>query len=715
MLLLPKNKLLKQRLIFSLGALLIFSLILIAYLTIRVIHLRKSPPFLNVGTLKTKTVNIPCNQRTNQSGWEIKNNKLITYPHCLTVMNSRFGSRFNLDWYFSDQKVKSSVMGTLEDKDIGLGLKLINNKGNKETVFPISPNSSFNKQTNELGLTYQKINFENEELIISLTIKSPFSESLSADDENTKLSSAPFFYLQITGSNKTNKTLEHTLNFTLANPGEIKNNQLYFSDPVRRDGLRALTAVDNNIKPFIEGSRGGFSLPLNLKPKTSTTFNLIYTGFLDGGAITDISNPENKKIMKFTYTRWFKNLKEVISYAQSNYKKIENNRTNFEKKLVVSPLSPQQKWLTAQAFHSYIGNTWLIDNNFFVWEGEFKYLNTVDVAHDYDILPGLYFPWAIKLELNSWAKSVKEDKFGKVIPHDLGGRFDLKYRQEYAIEGNETSGMPVEENCNFILLAYWYYHQTKDTEYIKQLLPLIKNLCQSLINRDTNNNGIADQGIGMTTYDNDGNLALKNAPDSNYLGIKQLSAYLAAKKMFIDFKDKEGQQLTNKQAKLIAESLKQAYGKYGFIPLSLDPDFQEKDGPKGTQEQGFAFITGLFYPALTSLESPILKDLLPILSDSYKQAYKKSLVKDENGKTYGLQLAEHQSLHLGWLSHSAMADYIAKKLFNQDYNSSQYWFPLLYDNPYSFADGQYFNQPSHPETTLIFYPRAAAIFSLLNL
>lgn len=713
MLLLPKNKLFKKRLVFSLGALLVFSLILIAYLTIQVIRLRKSPPFLNIGSLKTRTANIPCNQRINQSGWEIKNNKLVTYPHCLTVMNSRFGSRFNLDWYFSSQKVKSSVMGTLEDKDIGLALKLITDDKNKETIFPISPNSSFNKQTNELGLTYQKISFENEELIISLTIKSPFSESLSADDENTKLSSAPFFYLQLTGSNKTKKTLDYTLNFTLANPGEIKDNQLYFSDPIRRDGLRVLTTVNNTLKPFIEGSRGGFSLPINLKPKTSIVFDLIYAGFLDGGAITDISNPENKKIMKFAYTKWFKNLKEVISYAQSDYEKIEKKRLQFEKNLQNSQLTPQQKWLTAQAFHSYLGNTWLVGKSFFVWEGEFKYLNTLDVAHDYDVLAGLYFPWAIKLELNSWAKSAKEDKFGKVIPHDLGFHFSLKNRQEYAIQGNETSGMPVEENCNFILLTYWYYQQTKDTEYIKQLLPLIKDLSQSLINRDTNNNGIADQGIGMTTYDNDGNLALKQAPDSAYLGIKQLTAYLAAEKLFKLTDDQVNQKKVSRQAQLIAESFKKAHDKYGFIPLSLDPNFQEKDGPRGTEEQGFAAFTGLFYPALTDLDSPILKDLLPILSDSYKQAYEKSLVKNENSKPFGLQLAEHQSLHLGWLSHSTMADYIAKKLFNQDYDSTKYWFPLLYDNPYSFADGQYFNQPNKPQTTLIFYPRGAAIFSHL--
>lgn len=667
---------------------LFIALAVIFILFLKIFRLRKAPPFLDVGSLKTRSVNIPCNQRTDNSGWEVKNEKLVTYPSCLTVMNSRFGSRFNFDWYFSEQKVKSSVMGTLEDKDIGLVLE-IQNGDRIERIFPNSANSPFSIQVSELGLTYQKINFESDYMTVSLTIKSPFSPSKSADDESIKFSSAPFFYLEIKAINK-NQNPNSTLNLTLNSAGELKNNRVYFSDPTRRDGRRVLANLDNKAQAFINGSRGGFSAPLS-----SQEIKFVYAGWLDGGVITDITNPENKQISQFNYIKMFNNINEVADYAISNYNLIENKTSSFEENLQKSRLTPEQKWLAAQAFHSYIGNTWLVnfpnrnDPDFFVWEGEFKYLNTVDVAHDYDVLAGLYFPWVIKSELKNWAESVKEDEFGKVIPHDLGGRFEFKGRQEYAIPGAESSGMPVEENSNFILLAYWYYYQTKDLQFLKSLTPLINDLCDSLIARDTNNNGVADRGIGMTTFDNDGNTELKSGPDNSYLAVKQLAAYLTAEKIFKITGGKENQQKAMQQAELIVS----------------------KDGP--TEERSFFNLSGLLYPALTSLESPELDKLIRNIAEAYPKTYEKSLAKDSSSNAFGLQLAEVQTLHLGWFSHSIMADFISKKLFNQDYDSTQYWFPLLYDNPYAFADGQYFNKPNNPETTLIFYPRGAAIFSYL--
>jgi hypothetical protein len=223
----------------------------------------------------------------------------------------------------------------------------------------------------------------------------------------------------------------------------------------------------------------------------------------------------------------------------------------------------------------------------------------------------------------------------------------------------------------------------------------------------------------MTTYDNDGNSALNRGPEGSYLGIKQLSAYLAAGRIFKDSKMGNEEKTVMEQAELIAKSLKEVYSNRGFVPLSLDPSFKESnpfDGKTimGNEEQGFPFIVGLFYPALTDLKSNLLADLNSILADSFHQAYEKSSLKDEKGKMFGLQLAQYQSLALGWFSHSVISDFVAEKFFGQKYESWKVFFPLLFDNPYSFADGQFFKDPLYPpQTTLVFYPRGAAIFSLL--
>jgi len=727
----PADKKQLRRIIISLLLISLLNFLLLAILFIRYKNLAESPPCTTVSSFHLDSQSPPCPQRVDESGWAINDGGVRTFPRCLTVMNSKFGSRFNLDWYFSNQKVTSSVLGTLEDQDAYLTLKIKDND-NTEPIFPLFSNSPFSFPSVDLGLTYQKVNFENKDFLVSLKITSPFSPSQSVQDENNKMNVAPFFYLELSLTNKTPLAQRKTISLSFGDVKESKTKNgfkvVYLNDNIRKDGIQALVARENqvNLTPFIDRGQGGFNWQAEVKPNSSLSTTLVYAGFLDGAVITDTSQPQKRKL-KFTYTQWFKNIDEVIKFAFENQQNFENKTRQFEESIQNQSFSPQTKWLLAQSFHSYLGNTWLVYDEkdpdsfeYYVWEGEFKYLNTVDVAHDYGVLEGLYFPWVLKLELESWRKSVKKDEKGTVVPHDLGQRFNLKGSQAYGIEGWETSSMPVEENTNFILLAYWYWQQTGDDEFIKDLSPLIKELIQSLIKRDTNSNGITDEMIGITTYDNDGSSALKEAPDSTYLGIKQLAAYVSAEEIFKFVEDEQFQELTNKQSELITESLKEAYQTYGFIPLSLDSSFQEKNqfGGKtvyGTEEQGFVFITGLFYPVLTNLESEFIKELVPLLADSYHQAYRKSLVQNEEGEIIGLQLAENQALALGWFSHSIMADVIAQKLFNQKYSSTDTFFPLLYDNPGSFADGYFFKKPFYPpQTSLVFYPRGVVLFAYLG-
>jgi hypothetical protein len=353
-----------------------------------------------------------------------------------------------------------------------------------------------------------------------------------------------------------------------------------------------------------------------------------------------------------------------------------------------------------------------------VWEGEFKYFNTLDVAHDYGVLEGMYMPWVLEHELNSWAESVKEDDSGLVIPHDIVINFSVSGVSGYKIPGWEESSMPVEENANFIILAYWYYQQTGDDQYIDGIGQLIYELAKSMANRDTNGNGIADINPGMTTYDSDSNAALKEGRDSSYLGLKQLSAYLMAGELFKVIGRDEYVNFVDLQAEMITKSMEKIFEERGYIPLSLDPSFIEKikfDGKiiNGTEEQGFVYVSGLFYPALTGFKSEKLDRVLALIKESYDGAYQKSIVKSDD-KVAGLQLTEYQDLDLGWFSHSNMADLIAEKYWGADYNSWQVFWPRIYDSPYGFTDGHYFREPFYPpQLCLLFYPRGVTIFGFL--
>ncbi len=676
-------------------------------------------PYTSIPFSQSKPNVTTCQQRIDPSGWKIEDGQLITFPHCLTVVNSRFGSRFSFNWYFSQQEVTSSVLGTLEDRNTHLVIRI--KRGNQEEqIFPLLPNGNFTTQSVNLGLTSQKTVFKNNHLDFLLDIISPFSPSDSAESRTNQINSAPFFYLDLSLVNRSDSEEEVVIDFLLTNYQEVKQRKhyetIYLNDQVRSDGIRALSwAKDPGVKAITGNKLTGASWKVKLAPLSSQTKTLVYAGFLDKEILIDASSEKERKLI-FAYNRWFDDIDEVIDFAFLNEKEIRKKSEDFEKMVLTSSLSPQQKWLLAQTFHSYLSNTWLVyepkkknELEYYVWEGEFKYLNTVDVAYDYALFEGKYFPWVIKLELESWKKHAKKDEKGIVIPHDLGRRFRIAGSQAYTFtkkgdeERNKTSIMPVEENANFILLTYWYWKKSNDNQFLDNLLPLINNLVDSLIARDSNNNGIADKDIGITTYDNDGNLALKEGPDNSYLALKQLAAYLTVEEMSQFLNNHDLKEKSGKQAQLITQSLKEAYQNHGLIPLSLDPQF--------VKEESHTIITGLLYPAITNLKSKYLEELIPILKENYRRTYEKSLVKDSKGKIIGLKLAENQSLDLGWFSHSVVADIVAQKLFNQNYQSEIVFFPYLYDNPYSFADGQYFKKPFDSiKTSLIFYPRGVVIF-----
>jgi len=652
-----------------------------------------------------------CLSRIDDKGWEIKNGQVRTHPKCLTVLNSRFGSRFNMDIYFSRQYMRSGVLGVLEDVDAQFGLRI---KENDEVwqVFPQLKDSDY-EISQELTLTGQKINFENNDNLVDLQIISPFAMSESMDDVEVKMSSAPFFYLDLEFENKTKKRVEKTIELSFGDAQSIKEENgleiIYLNDSVSSGAIRALAYEKNQCKGKITKKHGVLECKVNAKADETVSIPLLYAGYINTPVVNDISS-ENERRLKFAYTKWFKNIEEIIGFGWENRDEFLQKTNDFEKKVFTDNLTPEEKWLMAQSFHSYLANSWLLHDEkgsfeYHVWEGEFKYFDTLDVAHDYGVLEGLFFPWALKSELSSWQKHAKEDGQGTVIPHDIGSRFVISGVSDFKIPNWQTSGMPAEENCNYILLLYWYWRQSNDNKFIKENAPFVKELVDCLINKDSNNNGIVDTNIGITTYDNEGNLALNKGSDNSYLALKQLSAYIFAKEIFKVAGKTNWAAMIDKEAEKITNSLIEADEKYGFIPLSL-----EEDSQKG---QGFTFIVGLFYPVLTGVESQYLDRLVPVLKKNYPHSFEKSLVHDGD-KAVGLKLAQKQDIYLGWFSHSLIGDYVGENLFEQDYNIEEIFFPLLFDSPSAFTDGYYFNPPFYPvKTCLTYYPRGVTIFSKL--
>ncbi len=283
----------------------------------------------------------------------------------------------------------------------------------------------------------------------------------------------------------------------------------------------ALKAIKTPAKGvFTESGFGGLFYEFSLVKKARKEFTQIYATYNDSTVVEDrrVNLP-----LKSYYTQYWKNISEVLKYAEDNVEQNIGLTQKFENSLMNNTLSAQEKWVLALSFHTDLANTFfLIDKNkqpsFYVSEGRFKHLSTVDVAHETEV-SAIFAPWRLKLQLAQWThyiaraeltvtanpvqnkpayqQGMTAAEYGPYLYHDVG---DLPFVSETA---NYDYGphMAVEENTSFVLLLYWYWKISHDDAFVRSMLGTVDVLMQSVINRDTNGNGIADKAYGWTTYD----------------------------------------------------------------------------------------------------------------------------------------------------------------------------------------------------------------------
>jgi hypothetical protein len=606
----------------------------------------------------------------------------ITDTTNFSLLNARLGSRFSFSLLNEKQSIQTGSLGFDMDEQTGLLISLEHHKKLycfRTTTLPRNA-KYFKNQQLKFGPSSMELSGQTDEGIdVSFTLISSFTKSKTLEDSSAiKVQIFPGYYFLVNIRNQSGavqdcklkialaKTPVKSFNFMSLEPmkPENKEQQVYFRDNADLNGKTILSTVNTKANgTFNNDGFGGLVYNFSIKPKENKEFSQIYATYHKGMVIKD--NRVNQSL-RFFYTKYWKNVEEVVKYAQENFDKNIVLTQAFENSLMKSGINSKEKWVLALAFHSDLANTYfLLDEKdqprFYVSEGRFKHLSTVDVAHETEV-NAIFCPWRLKLQLQQWTdyiaraevmvpanpaqnkpayqQGMTASEYGPYLHHDVG---DLPFVSETA-NYNFGPHMAVEENTSFVLLLYWYWKISNDDAFVKSMLGTVDVLMQSLINRDTNGNGIADVAYGWSTYD--ANEALKLSPDNTFLGAKQLSAYAVASEMFKALANKEkstatdatkagvvdgegagfkklaidvnNEKLRNKQAdkydaeaKTILATLEKAQVKYGYIPVSLDEEF-----PKWNQ-RSVVIGEGLFLPGLAGTKSPILKQLAVILKKDY--------------------------------------------------------------------------------------------------
>ncbi len=658
----------------------------------------------------------------------------------LTVLNSRFGSRFSFSVSSSENAIRMGAMGYDLDEATGFYLAVENGDGNFcfRTIDRLPGVDYLNNQELDFGLTFSEMRGKTDGNIqVGVTIISPFTTSKNLDDEfNIKTQIVPAYYLITKMQNNSEADFNGTLKIgfkktevktysQLANRSMNKNsNKIYFRDNSNPESKVLLGAIRDDFEKFHNRyGVNGIQKNVSLKKGKSTTDTILIAGFYKGKVIRDLRINQD---LRFYYTKFWNNVEEVFEFAKTNKKEILTTTDKFENIGREADATAKEKWVAALAFRSDMANSLLLSDEdgqsrFYLEEGRYQHLSTIDVAHETEVA-AIFAPWRLKMQIEQWTnylalkevtvppnkeigkKAYKEGmtaaEYGAFLYHDVGDFPFVDFTSNY----NYGPNMAVEENTDFVLLLYWYWKLTGDNHFVQAQLGITDILLQSVMNRDTDDSGIADTGFGWTTYD--ANDVLKLSPENTYLGVKQLCAYAVASEMFTQLAiksesskvfggvknviDGEGVGFSavrvgneklrkkqaekyNKEAVKILKTLTKAQKKYGYIPICLDENFP------GWNQLSVVIPEGLFLPGLAGADIVVLNKLSGILKDNYIQSF-------EKGKSsYGIRLVENESTT--WFSKVMVSDIVASYWFSINNSTAKYAYEWNMNNPFAYNDG----------------------------
>jgi hypothetical protein len=678
----------------------------------------------------------------------------------LTVLNARFGSRFSLSPVFRDKGVYQGAMGYDQDEFSELLIEVETASGAYcfRTASLPANTKYLENQTVRVGLTgIELLGYTSQGLKITATIVSPFTPSGDLDDvEHVKMQIAPAFIVLVHVESKSKEPRDIAvrvglrkvmIQYTNTFGARIwyygaDTDKLIYRDNASYKTRQILQAISEGSHTHA-GKQGFNCLQKQGTVARSKVFSdtLVFASYYDEKVVND--NKYNTPL-RFYYTKYWSSVDEVLDYAIKNVKTLLEKSQQFETLLTRSDRSPEEKWLAAIAFRSDVANSYLLlDGNdrerFLLSEGRFRHLNTVDVAHETELM-AIFAPYRLRIQLETWldyiarkevdrgltiydephSEGMSASEYGPFVYHDIGNLPNVSETSDYWFGPH----MAVEENCNYALLLYWYWKITGDDEYVMSNLGMLDILLYSVMNRDTDGNGIVDKGMGWSTYDNAD--AIKRSPENVYLGMKQFAAYLVAAEMFEKLAIREGDEVIEdvegvvdgsgvgyrearldnealrmrqakkyrEEAQLIAKSLQEAYDTYGYLPCSLEESFP------GWNQYSIVLTEALFLPGLSGFQSEIIDEMLPVFQSNYEQALERSRA------DYGIKMSSEEEGT--WFSKIMTNDVVAMYWFDKDYSSAHYAYEWNKNNFYAYNDG--IDHTGNTAWIGFWYPRGGAVF-----
>jgi hypothetical protein len=418
-----------------------------------------------------------------------------------------------------------------------------------------------------------------------------------------------------------------------------------------------------------------FRIPAGRKKR----FPIVLGFYRDGVATTGITS-------HYAYTRVFRDLADVLGHGLSKRAEYEKCAARRDRELAQAKLTDDQKFLIAQATHSYLGNTQLLWGKdgplWVVNEGEYRMMNTFDLTVDHLFFELRWFPWAVRDVLDLFESRYSySDKIqagngssargGTAFTHDMGvfNAFTPKGHSSYECDHLRGcfSHMTMEQLLNWVLCAVTYADRSGDKKWLGKHKHTLRSCAESMRRRDnpkpTERDGILKHdslrcgadGCEITTYDSL-DVSLGQARNNLYLSVKTLGAWILLERAFGLLGLKADGRAAASSADLLAATLVKKFDtETGTFPAVFEANNTSRIIPA---------VEGFVYPLYLGIESATdrggrFAELLALLGRHLKEILRPGICIDES--TGGWKMSSTSTNT--WFSKIALAQHLVRKVF----------------------------------------------------
>lgn len=418
-----------------------------------------------------------------------------------------------------------------------------------------------------------------------------------------------------------------------------------------------------------------FRIPAGRKKR----FPIALAFFQEAAATTGI-------VTRYAYTKYFRDLVDVVSHALTQRREYEKVAARRDRELEQAKLSDDQKFLIAQATHSYLGNTQMLWGDegplWVVNEGEYRMMNTFDLTVDHLFFELQWFPWAVRNVLDlfvsrySYTDKLQSDNGrsaagGLSFTHDMGvcNSFTPKGHSSYECEHLHGcfSHMTMEQLLNWVLCAVTYADHTGDKKWLNKNKATLIACAESMRRRDNpkpaERDGIlkydsmrcCSDGSEITTYDSL-DVSLGQARNNLYLAVKTLGAWVLLERAFNLLALKSDANAAAASADLLAATLVKKFdAETGTFPAVFEANNTSRIIPA---------VEGFVYPLFLGLKPAIdrkgrFAELLDLLSCHLKEILRPGICIDLKSGGWKMSSTSTNT----WFSKIALAQHVVRKMF----------------------------------------------------